>query len=258
MEDDNVGHQLSPTAERILDSIRLGKGKQTRPDNRSPRPSGRSDDGTSRSDGRAAQRPPRAQQERPRGYESDYGDSATVPWNDRRTFGQADGGYSSFGSSEESESERPIGIQDASPQSERQKARMEFWAPNVPKFTLPSTAKLSVTEAKLMRGPLINALGELCDRIDDIMTHTNRNGAQADCWGTISADELAILADVLLAVAQRSGRAAFAVRGIVSAARYLEVGLILGPRFVATVQFYAQNGGIGIPMLMGPLPAHGR
>ena len=264
--DDESGIRLSDTAQHILDNIRGGKHKSTsRNDAGNSQRAGAEGLGngrSSRADGEYAQRSSRVEQRRSRRYESDDGDSADIPWSSGRNDKQTPG----VGSSSDPdayarpESERPSGLIDYSIASEsaRERRRREFWNPAIPnvKFTLPSANKLNAAEARTFREPLFNALGEFFESLDKVMSSTNKNGAQADCWGTMSDKEVYTITDACLALAQRSGQAAQAVRGIVSIAKYFEIGMILGPRFVATVQFYALNGGFGFPMLMGPMPSY--
>lgn len=82
--------------------------------------------------------------------------------------------------------------------------------------------------------------------MDNLITLSNRKHVEAYIWQTIDDDDTGFLVDGILAIAQKNKAAAAAVRGIAQSSRLLRTGAILLPRFMQSVQFYANNGGLYI------------
>lgn len=106
---------------------------------------------------------------------------------------------------------------------------------------------LSPEEAGAFRPVLIDCLTQYTDWLDDAITHTNRKGADAEIWSTMTTDEITILADAMLAYGRKHVLGAIATRQIVVSWGYVKIGVIVAPRFFATMRFYAENG-FGFPM----------
>lgn len=105
---------------------------------------------------------------------------------------------------------------------------------------------LTKTEADLLRPGLHKALKAYWRYSDEAITHTNRERAEARIWREIDDEDTATLVALLLTTSMRSVAAAQIVRGISGLWRYVEVGVILGPRFYQTVRFYAEHGGLAL------------
>ncbi len=105
---------------------------------------------------------------------------------------------------------------------------------------------MSADEATALRENFVEGLKAFWESADNVITFTNRKHSEAYIWQTIDEEDTGFLADVLLAMGLRNRAVAAAVRGIVQARASLRVGSILLPRFVQTVNFYAENGGLVI------------
>jgi hypothetical protein len=114
----------------------------------------------------------------------------------------------------------------------------------------PSDASpLGVKEANEFYDLLKNdILPTVADWADWAISHTNRAQAPAVIWSDLEDDELDVLADAMISVARINPAAAQAVRGVVWAWKRVKVGIITVPRFLMTVDHYAENGGIYLPM----------
>lgn len=107
---------------------------------------------------------------------------------------------------------------------------------------------LSAEEAANIREEVIFGLEQLERGIDEIISHTNKAQAEAAIWSTIDREDNEFLADALLNAALKDPAVAWAVRGIVHANAMLRAGIITLPRFVETVRFYREHGGIALPL----------
>lgn len=104
-------------------------------------------------------------------------------------------------------------------------------------------------EANEQKEELVLILQDYFRYADEVISRTNRARQECVVWQSADLRDLGLLADAMLRMAMRSGKAAQAVRGMIVLRGYVAVGVVLGPRFLATVQFYADNGGIGIPII---------
>lgn len=97
--------------------------------------------------------------------------------------------------------------------------------------------------------------GELKDRLKEAlkvffqftdkgigMTTKNKEAKTVFIWSTIDNEELEVIVTALLESGQRSKLIASSVRNITRNYQKLQMGLILAPRFVLTVQHYLNNG----------------
>lgn len=110
--------------------------------------------------------------------------------------------------------------------------------------------KLDEMEARAIRPFLIEAITGYSDYADDLISRTNRNrvvltGDNA-IWSSLTALEIATLADGILVIGKRVPHVAVAVREVAKTWHMVQAGIILVPRFLATMRFYADNGGIAL------------
>lgn len=124
--------------------------------------------------------------------------------------------------------------------------------PNPLKLLQMGSGVLSKTEAAILRPFLIDAVRGYSDELDNWISRTNRAKTQIApehdnlIWSDLEDREVETLVDGMLIIGQRNKQAAAAVRGIARTWRMVEAGLILGPRFIKTLRFYADNGGLAL------------
>ena len=88
--------------------------------------------------------------------------------------------------------------------------------------------------------------------MDKLISNTNRARTRLSAeagnliWSSLEDDEIETLVDALLIIGTKQRHVALAIREVARAWKLVEVGLILMPRFLATMQFYAQNGGLAL------------
>ena len=97
-----------------------------------------------------------------------------------------------------------------------------------------------------LKGDLADLIQDAGDYADYALTHLNRNGAKSDVWA-FDDDEAVKLAEVWLSRGRKSARAAATIRYVLSQWAYVQVAMLLGGRFVETVAFVADNGGMVAP-----------
>jgi hypothetical protein len=102
---------------------------------------------------------------------------------------------------------------------------------------------LDAKEANALRDNLIEGVTAFWQGCDNVITYTNRKHTEAYIWQTIDEEDTAFLVDAILNIATKNKVVAAAVRGIARTSRMLRAGAIMMPRFMQTVQFYADNGG---------------
>ena len=97
-----------------------------------------------------------------------------------------------------------------------------------------------------MRDNLVEGLKSFWKGTDEVISFSNKKRTEAYIWQAIDDEDTEFLADALLRLAQRNKAIAAAVRGVANASHLLRTGAILMPRFLQTVQFYSDNGGLMI------------
>lgn len=111
-----------------------------------------------------------------------------------------------------------------------------------------SVARIDKKEIESLRDNLVIGLQAIFTGIDTLITQTNARKNVAYIWSGIDEEDCIVLANVLLNAGMKTEAVAWAVRGIVDAHEKYQIGAILLPRFLATVQFYADNGGMKLPL----------
>jgi hypothetical protein len=106
----------------------------------------------------------------------------------------------------------------------------------------PRAKPFSEKEAEAYREQLQGALLDYFELLDKLMTATTRGHLSCTIWQSIDNEECGILVEWRLAKARTDARAATIVVAIVQAHQHLKVGIILGPRFLDTINFYVSNG----------------
>lgn len=114
------------------------------------------------------------------------------------------------------------------------------------KLPWQDTAPLSLDEATGAKPMMVNALKKFWQGTDDFISATNRQKAEAIIWQLIDDEDTEYLVDRLLGAGMVSRPVAAAVRGIARSYHLLNTGMILLPRFMASVQFYSQHGGFSL------------
>lgn len=105
---------------------------------------------------------------------------------------------------------------------------------------------LGEDEAAQLRPMLLEAVTKYTEWFDDFISNTNRARVSVEIWSTMPDDEIAVLVDASLSYARKHAAGAAAVRNIAVGWGYVKVGVILAPRFFATMHAYAQNGGFAL------------
>lgn len=105
--------------------------------------------------------------------------------------------------------------------------------------------KLSAQEVRELRPKLIEAIMGTGDSIDDLLTRTNRQHAEAQIWD-MDETEATTLADTMLMLGRKSAVAAGAVRQVAQGYITVRAVLILLPRVIATAKWYPEHGGVGL------------
>lgn len=89
---------------------------------------------------------------------------------------------------------------------------------------------------------LIGAFQDLFDLLDQAIAATTKGHEEVVIWSDMEDSEIAILIDPLLTSATLSEKGVKRVMAIIESHQKLKVGLILAPRFYATVMKYAKVG----------------
>ncbi|WP_067936751.1 hypothetical protein [Alicyclobacillus kakegawensis] len=110
---------------------------------------------------------------------------------------------------------------------------------------------MSQKETGELKPHLLQALKILFRGLDQGITMTNKDQAQAWIWQSIDDQEVEKIADHLLQLGVASKVAATAIRKMTRTYRALDVGIITVPRAVMTLRFYAEHGGFVLPGLGG-------
>jgi len=95
---------------------------------------------------------------------------------------------------------------------------------------------------------VIYGLESLERGLDDLITNTNKQHAEAAIWSTIDREDNEFLADALLRAATKDPAVAWAVRGIAESSAWLRAGIITVPRFFDMLRFYKEHGGLALPL----------
>lgn len=109
-----------------------------------------------------------------------------------------------------------------------------------------SAPVLTKTEAEALREGVMRFLSAMGDYADEGIAITNKRREKPAIWSAMDDEELGTLADFLIARGMRSGVAAATVRNMARTWEAFQVGIILWPRFRATIRFYADNGGFAL------------
>lgn len=121
-------------------------------------------------------------------------------------------------------------------------------APKAAQVKLPwdDVAPLSTGEATALRENVIEGMKAFWQGTDQVISFSNKNKREAYIWQSIDDEDTGFLADRLLMMATRNKAIAAGVRGVAASSALLRTGAILLPRFMQTVQFYSDNGGLYI------------
>jgi DNA-directed RNA polymerase subunit F len=109
-----------------------------------------------------------------------------------------------------------------------------------------SKGVLTDREAKELRPKMLDAVRNLSDNADELLSTTNRAQAHAEIWSTMDEQDIETLTDALLMLGQRSAPVAGVVRMVADTMLGWQAMLILGPRLWQTARWYPQHGGFAI------------
>lgn len=124
--------------------------------------------------------------------------------------------------------------------------------PNPLKWIKGGASVLSQLEADNMRPMLVEIVTGYTEYADTLISNTNRNRTKLTeeagnlIWSDLDEDEIYTLVDGMLIIGRRQRHVAQAIREIARAYYALQAGIILLPRFMKTLRFYADNGGIAL------------
>lgn len=122
-----------------------------------------------------------------------------------------------------------------------------FWPFGKPGGRKAATAApLTKGEAEALRDGVMRFLSAMGDYADEGIAITNKRREKPAIWSAMDDEELGTLADFMIARGMRSGQVAATVRNMARTWEALQVGIILWPRFRATVRFYTDNGGFAL------------
>lgn len=102
---------------------------------------------------------------------------------------------------------------------------------------------LSRVEQVNLREPLFEALRTIFEGSDNLISKTNARKVEAYIWQEIDDEDTYFLVDALIRSGARVPVVGTAVRTVTHAHKLLRAGVILMPRFIATVKHYSDNGG---------------
>lgn len=112
--------------------------------------------------------------------------------------------------------------------------KQSFKLPKLPTFKEGTT--LSAGEAKALEEPLIAALLADSYYIDQYIWYRTKDDTQAPIWSDMDTEDMTKLASIMLKRGQKSPAAAAVVRGMVNSSAYFDAVMLVGPRFIKTVQ----------------------
>ena len=98
-------------------------------------------------------------------------------------------------------------------------------------------------EAEALTRNLTEGLKAVWRGLDEGIGFTNKAKHEAYIWQAIDDEDTRYLAGGMVNIGMKVPAAAWAVRGMANASHQLRVGLILGPKFIETWQFYSTFGG---------------
>lgn len=105
---------------------------------------------------------------------------------------------------------------------------------------------MSQREADKVKGDLADLIQDAGDYLDWGLTHANRAGAESAVWA-FDDEDAEKLAEVWLSRARKSAAAAASVRYVLNQWAYVQVAMLLGGRFIETITFVTENGGLVAP-----------
>lgn len=115
--------------------------------------------------------------------------------------------------------------------------------PKIPGFLQGSV--LSKQEAVDLEEPLLNALTREFDLLDQALwnyaKNTPRGQLQQPIWSDIKEEEMKSLSNILLRLGQKSPTAATVTRVAVDGSDYVTAGMLIAPRFKATVDIIKET-----------------
>lgn len=115
------------------------------------------------------------------------------------------------------------------------------------KSSKPSAVVLTEKEVKEMQSDFTGFLRILFEWMDDAISFTNKDRAQADIWKAIDEEDTGKIASAVLSLAKRRSSVAVAVRAISNSYVYYEAGLISSQKVMETFLFYREHHGFSIP-----------
>lgn len=122
------------------------------------------------------------------------------------------------------------------------KFKKDFPAPPKMRFTWDDKT-LTKKEADELLPKFKGMLGVLFRAFDSGITVTNREHAKAEIWQTIDDEDVTIIAQHFVDMAQASKVIATVVRRMSNSYRLFEINLITLPKLIQTFQFYQAHGG---------------
>lgn len=109
---------------------------------------------------------------------------------------------------------------------------------------------LTDKEAKEMQSDFVGFLRILFEWMDDAISFTNKDHAEAYIWKGIDNEDAGKIATAILSLAKRRSSIAVAVRAISNSYVYYEAGLISSQKVIETFLFYRNHHGFSIPGIM--------
>lgn len=105
---------------------------------------------------------------------------------------------------------------------------------------------LSGDEATSLTDPLVRGFLKFWELSDQAIGWTNARHIEPRIWRTIDERQTAELVVSLIGAGRQNPLVAAAIRRLAETFNALQVGMILGPRFLQTFRFYLENGGFKI------------
>jgi len=156
------------------------------------------------------------------------------------------------GEPSEKEESKPIqrgkkASEDREPVGEGESQKQKFKLPNL---KIKEGTTLTIAEAKALEEPLLSALESDFHYLDQYIWYRTQDVTQAPIWSDLDNEDLTVLCSILLKRGQKSPATASVVRGIVNGSTYIDVAMLMGPRFVRTVQVLKDAPKIERPSLL--------
>lgn len=118
---------------------------------------------------------------------------------------------------------------------------------NASRSVKPPASTITAKEAAALRSDLIAALRDYLRIVDELMIATAKGHRRVEIWSNADDEEIGMLADTWLAMAQRNPRSAARVHGAITWHNtVVKRSLFIVPRLYQSWLYYVESGGISL------------